>query len=231
MVKLTDISISSGSSNPKALTFNREVRCVEDLFLSNFSPVTTTGVKKINVGIYDYNLDSHKLEKYKVPVNQSQLLIDIAHVNHYFDFDKYLKEPAEKRKRIVLDLLFQSCLKVCQAENLDTINFKSAYDACLTQGLKNAFYNKEKAWNRNRSLYVNLKIVFEIDYFLGIVEVCNKEGTQLLEKELFKVSPVMVQHPFFNKVKWLSLNKFRISPKSFFNQLTDDEFWDIEVKV
>ncbi|UII33634.1 hypothetical protein LVD17_07350 [Fulvivirga ulvae] len=230
MAKLKDVSLSSFSENSDLQYFNRETPCVVDLFYVNLKPVDTKNIYKINICLYDKEYDAERLSKFNMTMDVGKALIDVIEVNHYFDFDQYFKQPVEKRKRILLDLLYEDCKKLSEAENWDSTNFKLAYEACLEKDLKNVFYDKEKAWNRNRSMYVNLKVIFETDILQGIVEVYRKDGSLVLEKELFTVKPMQIQHPFFAKVKWLSRNKFRVAPISFFNQLTDDEFWDIEVE-
>ncbi|UII33635.1 hypothetical protein LVD17_07355 [Fulvivirga ulvae] len=230
MAKLKDVSLTSLSERPDSQKFNGETRCVEDLFYANTKPIDTKNTNKISICLFDKQYDSEKLSMFNIKMDVSQPLIDVMEINHYFDFDKYFEQPLEKRKRIILDLLYKDSIKVCEVENWDSTNFKLAYEACLEKDLKNVFYDKEKAWNRNRSMYVNLKVIFETDILQGIVEVYRKDGSLVLQKELFTVKPMQIQHPFFAKVKWLSRNKFRVAPISFFNQLTDDEFWDIEVE-
>ncbi|UII33637.1 hypothetical protein LVD17_07365 [Fulvivirga ulvae] len=230
MTKLRDVSLFSFSERPDSQKFNRGTLCVQDLYYRNLTPIKTNKIHKISIHLYDSDIDVERLNEFNVRMNKSFSLIDIIKINHYFDFDQYFNQPIEIQKRIILDLLYEDSINVCEAENWDSTNFKLAYEACLEQDLKNAFYDKEKAWNRNRSMYVNLKVIFETDILRGIVEVYRKDGSLVLEKELFAVEPMQIQHPFFAKVKWLSRNKFRVAPISFFNQLTDDEFWDIEVE-
>ena len=230
MTKLKDVSLSSFSEKHDSQKFNRETVCVQDLYYANLKPVDTKNTNKISISLYSRQFDAERLNNFNVRMDESYPLIDIIQINHYFDFDQYFNQPIEKRKRIILDLLYEDSMKVSEAENWDSTNFKLAYKACLEKDLKNAFYDKEKAWNRNRSMYVNLKVIFETDILQGIVEVYRKDGSLALEKELFAVKPMQIQHPFFAKVKWLSRNEFRIAPISFFNQLTDDEFWEIEVE-
>lgn len=178
----------------EAREFTLFCRCVCAHFERYFQPIQTEGIYRIIV----------KLSDPDPRIGTTEVSSSVLKYYKKFDFDLFNSLEIVPRKKVLLNLLYESLIELCEINNWSKVNFKNAYDSVISENFLNTYIIKKKA-SRNRMHSAKLVGMHTEESFKCYIKIENKEGAEILNQLLFSELP---DEFLFNgqvgDIKWLS---------------------------
>ncbi len=187
--------------------FNQSAYCVTDLFDRSLS-------LKIK-GLFKYVIELHNKPNV-LKVHPPDDYTKIAHYHKTFDFDHYFAQPKPKRRKIILETLYEAIVALCEKAAYDLTPFTAAYEKVKELNYENRYMVGKSKISPNRKYKAGIQV--EVTEKAAEISVVFEDFPSL--KDLANLKVVRTQPHFFfiqqlvNKGKWKGSDTFIVSNKS-----------------
>lgn len=153
--------------------------------------------------------------------SEPKKLLDVVVVEEEFDFDKYDSETALGKKKLMLELLHNGCLKAATYYGWESDGFETAY-----QCVKAENYTLKRLWKKPKSS-PNRKIKAQLEYEVDLQETYfraiffDPKGQVIGQQKLHQVKTGWIWiYEVFGDFKWLDNDTVALISRDGLHQWT-----------
>jgi hypothetical protein len=169
-------------------------RCVCAHFERHFQPIETDGIYRVVI----------KLSEHDDRTGTTELSSSVLKYYRYFNFVVFNDLDEVSQKKILLDMLYESLIDLCDLYNWPKDNFKLAYEGVVNDRFLNSYSLKKKV-SKNKKLNAELVCNHGSSSFDCFVKVTDGFGREVFVKHLFSEEPdEFLFNGRIGDLKWLS---------------------------
>ncbi|MFT5700828.1 MAG: hypothetical protein ACI8ZB_003713 [Desulforhopalus sp.] len=220
MAYLKDITVSlfrekhtTAKMRSKIMEFNRSSNCVSSMFLYELGRLETSPFKKIIIEV-----------KSDPDYNSQDDMVDVVKIEAEIDIDKYLGYSEKKRKKHLLNLIYERLLWLFNQRGWDTTQMIRAYEQCLDKNINYVLSIGKKKSSPNRRYSAQLEVEYGMEAIIRVrISYSHSEKSNGFF-ELCRTEPHEVKFvPMLGKTKWTSKEEFTLWSKD------NTKHWSIQI--
>ena len=227
-MKSTQIQISCGERKNFKSEILKKFNISTNVIASSYQrslTKKTLGLQKIMIDLF--------AEKNIINIGDYKLLEGVSWIHKSFDFEKYFAKDKDEQKVMILHVLNEAILQMCDKFELDKTPFINAYNKVVENNYKNQYVFNKLTLSKNRKHKAGIEINMT-EQGAGINIIFTDKNEKILKrKEIFRTQP---HYYFIYQViysgKWLDNNKYIASSKNknvnFIASIDSDE---IEIDI
>jgi len=206
-MKLSSLSLQTTYNHKYQLSFNKETWCVQEMYW-HF--------------LYKYKYETENCQKAVVRLGDSvdienlmTLTSDVVVLQCSFDFEFYFSQDKFLKKRILLDILHESLLRMANKYGWDEKPLIQSYEYCVDRNLENKWLLRDKYISSpNRKHKGGFICEWNIDSFEVYGVILDNNLKEITKKRILRSDPHLAEFIYYTKFKWEDNQKLSLFSKN-----------------
>ncbi len=209
-MKTTQIQISCGERKD----FNIEIRKQFNIEAGITAFLYQRNITKKIKGLQKITIDLIK-EKNITSIGNYKELEGVTWIFKSFDLKKYFGKTDKEQKIMILEILHNIILQMCEKFKIDKIPFVNAYEKVIENNYKNQYIFNRLTFSRNRKYKAGIEINMTKNGTKINILFTDKNENILKRNEIFKTfSHYYFVHQIIYSGKWLDNQKYIASSRN-----------------